>query len=225
MLLTKANEHSLLSVRVNSLSRTNVLFYCGFVPKISEEYRTARRSEIARAALRCFARKGFDGTSMADIIAESGLSAGAIYGHYKSKNELIQLTVAELLEGRFDDLSGVLSAERLVPPGELIGLFLRGVQSELGDVGILVQLWAAAVRDAELRRMASGIAAKIQGMFIRYLTAWHEQEGMSASEAQDRAARESAICIGIAQGYIVQAAILDDFDGNAYIASVQLVFR
>ena len=56
------------------------------MPKVSEEYRTARRSEIARAALRCFARKGFDATSMADIIAESGLSAGAIYGHYKSKN-------------------------------------------------------------------------------------------------------------------------------------------
>jgi TetR/AcrR family transcriptional regulator, transcriptional repressor of aconitase len=195
------------------------------VPKISEEYRTARRSEIARAALRCFARKGFDATSMADIIAESGLSAGAIYGHYKSKNELIQLTVADLLEGRFDDLSEVLSAEHLVPPGELIGLFLRGVRSEIGDVSILVQVWAAAVRDAELRRMASGIAAKIQGMFTRYLIAWHEQEGISAAEAQDRAARESAICIGIAQGYIVQTAILDDFDGDAYIASVQAVFR
>jgi TetR/AcrR family transcriptional regulator, transcriptional repressor of aconitase len=195
------------------------------VPKISEEYRTARRSEIARAALRCFARKGFDATSMADIIAESGLSAGAIYGHYKSKNELIQLTVADLLEARFEDLSGVLSAENLVPPGELIGLFLRGVRSEIGDVSILVQLWAAAVRDAELRRMASGIAAKIQGMFARYLTAWHEQEGMPPAEAQDRATRESAICIGIAQGYVVQTAILDDFDGDAYIASVQSVFR
>ena len=162
---------------------------------------------------------------MADIIAESGLSAGAIYGHYKSKNELIQLTVADLLERRFDDLSGVLSAEHLVPPGELIGLFLRGVRSEIGDVSILVQLWAAAVRDAELRRMASGIAAKIQGMFTHYLTAWHEQEGMPPAQAQERAGRESAICIGIAQGYIVQTAILDDFDGDAYIASVQSVFR
>jgi AcrR family transcriptional regulator len=195
------------------------------VPKVSEEYRTARRSEIARAALRCFARKGFDATSMADIIAESGLSAGAIYGHYKSKNELIQLTVAELLERRFDDLSDVLSAEHLVPPGELIAIFLRGIRSEVGDVGILVQLWAAAVRDAELRRMASNIAAKIQGMFARYLTAWHDQEGMPPAEAEDRAARESAICIGIAQGYVVQAAILDGFDGDAYIASVASVFR
>ena len=73
--------------------------------------------------------------------------------------------------------------------------------------------------------MASGIAAKIQGMFDRYLTAWHEQEGMPPAEAQERAARESAICIGIAQGYIVQTAILDGFDGDAYIASVQSVFR
>ncbi|MDQ2744986.1 MAG: TetR/AcrR family transcriptional regulator [Chloroflexota bacterium] len=34
--------------------------------------------EIAGAALRCFGRWGFQGTSVADIIAESGLSAGAI---------------------------------------------------------------------------------------------------------------------------------------------------
>jgi hypothetical protein len=73
--------------------------------------------------------------------------------------------------------------------------------------------------------MASGMAAKIQGMFTRYLTAWHQQEGTPPAEARDRAARESAICIGIAQGYIVQMAILDDFDGEAYIESVQSVFR
>ena len=45
-----------------------------------------------------FARKGFQATSMADIIAESGLSAGGIYGLYKSKEDLIQVAIAELLE-------------------------------------------------------------------------------------------------------------------------------
>jgi hypothetical protein len=48
---------------------------------------------------------------------------------------------------------------------------------------------------------------------------------MPPTAAQDRATLESAICIGIAQGYVVQTAILDDFDGDAYIASVQSVFR
>ena len=46
-----------------------------------------------------------------------------------------------------------------------------------------------------------------------------------ARGAGSRRPWESAICIGIAQGYIVQTAILDGFDGDAYIASVQSVFR
>ena len=50
------------------------------MPKVSEQHREARRDQIVDAALRCFSRKGFQRTSMADIIAESGLSAGAIYG-------------------------------------------------------------------------------------------------------------------------------------------------
>ena len=54
------------------------------MPKVTDEYRIAKREEIADAALRAFRRKGFQGASMADIIAESGLSAGAIYGHFAS---------------------------------------------------------------------------------------------------------------------------------------------
>jgi AcrR family transcriptional regulator len=40
------------------------------------------------SAERLFATKGFNGTSMNDIVKESGLSKGAIYGHFESKERL-----------------------------------------------------------------------------------------------------------------------------------------
>jgi AcrR family transcriptional regulator len=40
------------------------------------------------SAERLFATKGFNGTSMNDIVAESGVSKGAIYGHFESKERL-----------------------------------------------------------------------------------------------------------------------------------------
>src|SRR5919106_2113590 len=59
------------------------------MPRVSQEHRDQRREQILRAAMACMAREGFHRTSMAMIIAESGLSAGAIYGYFKSKNQII----------------------------------------------------------------------------------------------------------------------------------------
>ena len=51
------------------------------------------------AALRCFARKGFAGTTITDIEAEAGLSpgAGGTYRHFKSKLAMLEAAVADVL--------------------------------------------------------------------------------------------------------------------------------
>ena len=55
------------------------------MPRVSDDYRRARRDEIARAAIRCLERKGVHDTSIADIVEESGLSTGAIYSHFTAR--------------------------------------------------------------------------------------------------------------------------------------------
>src|ERR1700750_2986663 len=60
------------------------------MPKVKPETLAIRREEILQAAEICFARKGFHQTTMQDVIKESGLSAGCIYGHFAGKDELIQ---------------------------------------------------------------------------------------------------------------------------------------
>ena len=60
------------------------------MPKVKPETLAARRDEILVAAERCFARQGFHQTTVQDVIKESGLSAGCIYSHFASKEELIQ---------------------------------------------------------------------------------------------------------------------------------------
>jgi AcrR family transcriptional regulator len=60
------------------------------MPKVSEGYREARTAEILSAAAACFARAGYRGTSMADIAEQAGLSAGALYRYFESKEVLFQ---------------------------------------------------------------------------------------------------------------------------------------
>ena len=47
------------------------------------------RSRLIEAASRSFAERGYDGTRIAEIAREAGLSSGAIYAHYRSKAELL----------------------------------------------------------------------------------------------------------------------------------------
>src|SRR5215470_11491054 len=49
---------------------------------------TGVRDKVERAALELFAAKGVDGVSIADIAAAAGVSQGALYRHYPSKDEL-----------------------------------------------------------------------------------------------------------------------------------------
>jgi len=50
--------------------------------------KTKTRVQILQAALTCFADKGYHQTAMDDIVTASGLSKGALYWHFKSKQEL-----------------------------------------------------------------------------------------------------------------------------------------
>lgn len=55
-----------------------------------EEKSLLSKNKILEASKALFAEKGFDATTMQDIIARSGLSKGAIYHHFKSKEEIMQ---------------------------------------------------------------------------------------------------------------------------------------
>src|SRR3954463_8979426 len=117
------------------------------MPRVTQEYRDARRDEIADAALRCFAERGVQRTSMADIIAESGLSAGAIYGHFESKQQLVVDVARRVLGSRVLELGAMNRADALPSPGEIVGLFVKRVTDDFLDARLIVQFWGEGVTD------------------------------------------------------------------------------
>src|SRR4029079_2513209 len=81
------------------LSRTIVRFTLGSVPRVSAEHLAARRQQILDAAQRRVARDGFHATSMQQVIAEAGLSVGAVYRYFPSKSDLIVAIAQSAAEG------------------------------------------------------------------------------------------------------------------------------
>jgi len=66
------------------------------MPKISEERRAERREQILEGARRCFAEHGYEGATVAKLELEIGLSRGAIFNYFPSKEDLfVELAVRD----------------------------------------------------------------------------------------------------------------------------------
>src|SRR5258708_15966531 len=58
------------------------------MPKTSTAAKEARRAQILDAAVRCFAETGYYATTIEDVVRETGLSRGALYLYFPSKEAL-----------------------------------------------------------------------------------------------------------------------------------------
>jgi AcrR family transcriptional regulator len=81
--------------------------------------RQRRLAEIIDAATRLFERKGYHATTMHEIARKAGISAGLIYSYAANKEEVLLLTIVDILEGYERDLPPAIAAhndpvERLI---------------------------------------------------------------------------------------------------------------
>ncbi|KAB2328628.1 TetR/AcrR family transcriptional regulator [Cytobacillus depressus] len=67
-------------------------------PIVSDEYKQKRKQQILDSALICFARKGFQAATIDEIVKHSGISKGAIYNYFKSKDEIYLALMTEQTE-------------------------------------------------------------------------------------------------------------------------------
>jgi AcrR family transcriptional regulator len=192
------------------------------MPKVSEQHREARRDQIVDAALLCFASKGFHRTSMADIIAGSGLSAGAIYLHFDGKQQIALAVAQRILGNRMVEFAERLrDGDGLPPPSSMLRLMMTGLTSEVRDPRLLVQLWGEAVTDPEVSLMIGPIFAEVRKVMSPYLARWAtEHRGLAPDAAAAWADDLVPVFLGLGQGFILQSTLLPGFDADRYFAGV-----
>jgi AcrR family transcriptional regulator len=141
------------------------------MPKVSQEYLEARRGEILEAAIVCFSREGFHRTTMAEIVKESGVSPGAIYNYFESKEEIIE-AIAEERRGVEEKLIAEATQAATV-----VEALRRLRDAFFGDLKnpkerlrrrLSIQLWAEAQRNPKVlklvRRSFEGPLAMLSGI-------------------------------------------------------------
>ncbi|MGY0059391.1 TetR/AcrR family transcriptional regulator [Streptomyces sp. LZ34] len=79
--------------------------------RYGKEHKQATRQRIIEAAGRRFKRDGIDGSGIATLMADAGLTNGAFYAHFASKEDLVAIAVADQLRAQSASFSAQ-AAER-----------------------------------------------------------------------------------------------------------------
>jgi AcrR family transcriptional regulator len=123
------------------------------MPKVSEEYKKQKRNEILDYAAKLFAQKGFYQTTIDDIAKETGVSKGAVYTYFSSKEEIFLALLDESTEKlqREFAVDKEQSAEKKLT--ELIDRFSASQLTEDVKQQILSQIegWLYLSRDERYR--------------------------------------------------------------------------
>jgi AcrR family transcriptional regulator len=73
---------------------------------------TGVKERVDRASVELFAARGIDGVSIADIATDAGVSQGALYRHYRSKDELATQLFTTAYRRTGAELAAIVAAER-----------------------------------------------------------------------------------------------------------------
>lgn len=121
------------------------------MPKISEEKKSQRKGQILHAAFQCFVEKGYEQTTMREIFEKAGLSSGAVYIYFKSKEEIMQ-SLAKAGKRHFERLSNEFDEDENQLRNVLEKLAYL-IDKKGGDTGIKleVSLLAASLNDNTLK--------------------------------------------------------------------------
>jgi AcrR family transcriptional regulator len=191
---------------------------CG-VPRVSEDHLTARREQILEAARVCFLRNGLHNTSMQDLIQEAGLSVGAVYRYFKSKNEIIS-AIAEMVAGTITAfVEEVAGREPRLPLPESMRLVLLTVDAQVRENFPLgLQIWAQATLDPAIGEIVRDRYAGMRAAFV--VIARRAVEDGELPPDTDPAA-VGPVLFGMIPGFALQRLLAGTPDVETYLDGVR----
>ncbi|MBS7537701.1 TetR/AcrR family transcriptional regulator [Ancylobacter lacus] len=129
------------------------------------------RRRVLDAAARCFIRGGFHATSMHEVCAEAGMSPGALYRYFPSKEAIIIAIVEEERSARSALLAHLDSSATLVEALTLMGEALFSSDPPMVCVELGPEIAAEVSRNPRLRPVFDEVEDEMDAAFLRALEA------------------------------------------------------
>ncbi|MTE12406.1 TetR/AcrR family transcriptional regulator [Nocardia aurantiaca] len=190
------------------------------MPRVSEEHLERRRQQIRVAAQSCFARKGLHATTMQDVFAESGLSAGAVYRYFKSKDDIIEDLATEATVDLRAALSEAVYSDPLPTPPDLVRIMCETIvrlSAPGGPVRIIPQAWSLALTDANIADYVRTTILGVRRLWFDYAERMRDVGWLPPDADTDAVAK---IFLGLLPGFILQHLILGDVDPETFARGI-----
>lgn len=160
--------------------------------KVTKEKSAENRAKLIEAASRLFRAYGIDGVGVAEICKQAGLTHGALYAQFPTKQAL---AAAALAHGQDTGYERLTTTEDGAPP--TLGHFLeRYLSTDTRDD--LAGSCAMAASASEIGRQDENVSARFADGFEKIAKAIESAQGTSAVRAssRDRALAITAALIG-----------------------------
>lgn len=170
-------------------------------PKLPAEQ---RREQLLDSARKLFSEKGYRGTSTEEIAANAGLTKGALYFHFKSKEEIL-ITLVKAMSSRFK--LALESLPKPINPWELVEIVVCHTEATSPrEFRSILDIWVQAIRLPRVRKFLK----QEHDDRIAYVAA-HLDTGIKLSKAEARqlVMLTFALCDGVAGRRIFNKESMD----------------
>ena len=162
--------------------------------RITKEKAEENRVSLISAAGRLFRARGIDGVGVAEISKEAGLTHGALYAHFPSKDALAAAAMAEGVQRSYRRLHRHDRADGTPDLSEFLDYYLS---TEARDN--LAGSCALAASASEVARQEATVGAHFAEGYLNMATALEHQlagQGMAADAARRKALAITAAMLG-----------------------------
>lgn len=156
---------------------------------VSEE----RKAQILEAARETFTERGFHKTRMTDIAEASGLSKGALYWYFESKDAIILSLLKMVFESELQVMETLLGDNRSAEE-RLLMYAERGaedIQNMLKWMPLVYEFLVLAFRRDPIKKFISSVYRRNMELLEELI-----QQGINSGEFQASNARNAAIAMG-----------------------------
>ena len=139
-------------------------------PKRRNQSKEKRREQLIKATIRCIAKRGLSGTTMADVTREAGLSLGIVNFHFQSKERLLAETLRYLAEEYKAAWEGALANGTAGTPAEKLKVLMELDFSRAVCERKKIAVWFAFWGEAKSRPTYMKICEQYDRQYVNVLS-------------------------------------------------------
>jgi AcrR family transcriptional regulator len=166
------------------------------------------KNSIMEAATALFAREGYEATGVAEICERAGVSKGAFYYHFDSKENVFLTLIDTWLTTLEKSLNDITFQAKSVPEGllEMAGMMQPVFENNQYFMGLFLELWTHANRNDKVRQATVAPYRRFEETFTRLI-----QRGIDEGSIDDVEPETAGqLLLSLSSGLFLQASLEPD---------------